>query len=88
MSLADELLADLEEGGEEVEQSDEDMEAEVADIDEASLTTAKSANTVRNVAKLLDSKEVSLTFQLFRTMGISFQFFLLTYHKEYRGHLV
>lgn len=62
MSLADELLADLEEGGEEVEQSDEDMEAEVADIDEASLTTAKSANTVRNVAKLLDSKEVSLIF--------------------------
>lgn len=59
MSLADELLADLEEGGEEVEQSDEDMEAEVADIDEASLTTAKSANTVRNVAKLLDSKELA-----------------------------
>lgn len=59
MSLADELLADLEEGGEDVEQPDEDMEAEVADIDDVSITTIKPSNTVRNVAKLQGSKELA-----------------------------
>lgn len=60
MSLADELLADLEEGGEDVEQSEDDMEAEVADIDDVAITTIKPTNTVKNVAKLQGSKEVSL----------------------------
>ncbi|XP_076458994.1 U4/U6 small nuclear ribonucleoprotein Prp31-like [Babylonia areolata] len=59
MSLADELLADLEEGGEDVEQEDSDMEAEVDDIDDVALTTEKPSNSVKNVAKLLDSKELA-----------------------------
>ncbi|KAK7498270.1 hypothetical protein BaRGS_00010530 [Batillaria attramentaria] len=59
MSLADELLADLEEGGEDVEQSDDDMEAEVADIDDVSITAVKPTNTVRNVAKLQGSRELA-----------------------------
>lgn len=59
MSLADELLADLEEGGEDVEQSDSDMEAEIADIDDVAMVSGQSANTVRNVAKLQDSKELA-----------------------------
>ena len=57
MSLADELLADLEEGGD-VEQAESDMEAEVDDIDDVAITTEKPSNTVRTVAKLQDSKEV------------------------------
>lgn len=59
MSLADELLADLEEGGEDVEQEESDMEAEVDDIDDVALTTEKPSDSVRNVAKLLDSKELA-----------------------------
>ena len=61
MSLADELLADLEEGGEDVDEVDNDMEAEVDEIDDVALTTEKPSNSVRNVAKLQDSKEVHLT---------------------------
>ncbi|KAL8587798.1 U4/U6 small nuclear ribonucleoprotein Prp31 [Nucella lapillus] len=59
MSLADELLADLEEGGEDVEQEESDMEAEVDDIDDVALTAEKPTNSVRNVAKLLESKELA-----------------------------
>ena len=61
MSLADELLADLEEGGEDVDEVDSDMEAEVDEIDDVALTTEKPSNSVRNVAKLQDSKEVHWT---------------------------
>lgn len=61
MSLADELLADLEEGGEDVDEVDSDMEAEVDEIDDVALTTEKPSNSVRNVAKPQDSKEVHLT---------------------------
>lgn len=61
MSLADELLADLEEGGEDVDEVNSDMEAEVDEIDDVALTTEKPSNSVRNVAKLQDSKEVHLT---------------------------
>ncbi|KAK7111722.1 U4/U6 small nuclear ribonucleoprotein Prp31-like [Littorina saxatilis] len=59
MSLADELLADLEEGGEDVDQADSDMEADVDDIDDVDITTEKPSNSVKNVAKLQDSKELA-----------------------------
>ena len=60
MSLADELLADLEEGGEDVDQSDSDMEAEVADIDDIDISDQQQKSNVKSVAKLKDSKEVCL----------------------------
>lgn len=64
MSLADELLADLEEGGEEeVEQTDGDIaEAipNVEDVGEVDMDTqdALTSDCVKNVAKLRDSDQV------------------------------
>lgn len=60
MSLADELLADFEEAGEDVEDTEGDGQTmELADVDDVSLTSqAVSKNSVRNIAKLRDSAEV------------------------------
>ena len=62
MSLADELLADLEEGGEdEVETGGAETGDALADIDDVSAMETDSkidAKSVRGVAKLLDSEEV------------------------------
>ena len=74
MSLADELLADLEEGGEDVDEVNSDMEAEVDEINDVALTTEKPSNSVRNVAKLQDSKEVHLTV-VYVTLIISVIYF-------------
>lgn len=61
MSLADELLADLEEGGEELDSIEEEGDNEINDIiDDVEDTTEKIAgSTVKSVAKLKDSKELA-----------------------------
>ena len=63
MSLAEELLADLEEGGEEELDTVEDGAAEdVADVEDATAMETDAdidQKSVRGVAKLLDSDQVS-----------------------------
>ena len=61
MSLADELLADLEEiaeEGEDEELNDGDINDEIEDIDEMEIDT--KMDSVRNIAKLRHGDEVSL----------------------------
>lgn len=60
MSLADELLADLEEGGEEIESADEEGETAIKDITDDGMEIGSSDPmlSVRNVAKLKDSQEL------------------------------
>ncbi len=62
MSLADELLADLEDVGEEAVDAEEedDPAADVADgvLDDVTMAVDTSQHTVKNIAKLLDSEEV------------------------------
>ena len=58
MSLADELLADLEEGGEDIEQDEDEVQAEIADVEEITMDMDKQYSSVSCVAKLRDSKEV------------------------------
>ena len=60
MSLADELLADLEDVGEEaVEQAEEeDAAADVADIVEDVTMETDTSQSVKSIAKLLHSEEV------------------------------
>ncbi len=61
MSLADELLADLEEiaeEGEEEEVNDGDLNDEIEDIDDMEIET--KMDSVRNIAKLRHSAEVRL----------------------------
>ena len=63
MSLADELLADLEEGGdEELESGEADCVNAVPDIDDVGSMETEDADvdqkSVRSVAKLLDGDEV------------------------------
>ncbi|XP_041364240.1 U4/U6 small nuclear ribonucleoprotein Prp31-like [Gigantopelta aegis] len=59
MSLADELLADLEEGGEDVEQDEDEVQAEIADVEEVTMEMDKQYSSVSCVAKLRDSKELA-----------------------------
>lgn len=61
MSLADELLADFEEAGEDVEDTEVDSQMmELADVDDVSMATSVvSKNSVRNIAKLRDSEELT-----------------------------
>ena len=60
MSLADELLADLEEGGEEVMEDDASADEEADTIDD--VTTKEmdttSGDSIHSIAKLHDSKQV------------------------------
>ena len=63
MSLADELLADLEEGGdEEVDAAETEAIGAVPDIEDVSAMdtddTKVDVNSVHSVAKLLDGEEV------------------------------
>ncbi|GFS15856.1 U4/U6 small nuclear ribonucleoprotein Prp31 [Elysia marginata] len=60
MSLADELLADLEEGGEELDTIEEGDETEINDVDDIGMEIDHqgSSHTVRSVAKLKDSPEL------------------------------
>lgn len=82
MSLADELLADLEEGGEDVDEVNSDMEAEVDEIDDVALTTEKPSNSVRNVAKLQDSKEVHLTVVYLTLNSILLFIYFQSFHSD------
>ncbi|XP_045211862.1 U4/U6 small nuclear ribonucleoprotein Prp31-like [Mercenaria mercenaria] len=61
MSLADELLADFEEAGDDVEEHEGDGQTmELADVDDVTMETHIVAkNSVRNIAKLRDSEELS-----------------------------
>ncbi len=59
MSLADELLADLEDVGEEVEQEeDDDITDDVTEVTEVTLDPELAQLSVKNVAKLLHSEEL------------------------------
>jgi len=62
MSLADELLADFEDGGEDVEDNEgEGQMLELAEVDDVTMETQViGKNSVRNIAKLRDSEEVSV----------------------------
>ncbi|XP_052788119.1 U4/U6 small nuclear ribonucleoprotein Prp31-like [Mya arenaria] len=61
MSLADELLADFEDAGEEVEENEgEGQMLELAEIDDVTMETQTvSKNSVRNIAKLRDGEELT-----------------------------
>ena len=59
MSLADELLADLEDAGEEVEQPDQEAPEEVPEVAEVPMAVENLQQSVRNIAKLRDSIEVT-----------------------------
>ena len=63
MSLADELLADLEEGGEDVADpcSNNDM-ADIEDIDDTVVAQQSQDKSVYSVARLQDSNEVLWEF--------------------------
>lgn len=56
MSLAEELLADLEEGGDELEQEGDDQDVE--DIEDVPMDTDIKEGSVHSVAKLLNSREL------------------------------
>ena len=60
MSLADELLADFEEDGDGVEEpEDESQMFELAEVEDVAMEQEQfNKNSVRNIAKLLDSDEV------------------------------
>ena len=60
MSLADELLADFEEEGDNHEDNDgEGQMVEMTDVDDVTMETdLNKKNSVRNIAKLRDSEEV------------------------------
>ena len=63
MSLADELLADLEEAGDDPQPEEEQGEVdEVTEVTEVTMETDTQQNTVHSIAKLRDSEEVQLTF--------------------------
>ena len=65
MSLADELLADLEDVGEEaVEQvEDEEADADVADvIEDVAMEIDTLQQSVKNIAKLVHSEEVFINY--------------------------
>ena len=64
MSLADELLADFDEAGDDVEDHEGDGQTmELAEVDDVTMETQSySRNSVRNIAKLRDSDEVYLVF--------------------------
>ena len=71
MSLADELLADLEEGGEEeIEQVGAEASDAVADIDDvgtSAMEVQQTDESVRSVAKLLHSDEVWIKLNVLRS---------------------
>ncbi len=59
MSLAEELLADLEEGGEEALEETEGQELdEIADVTDVVTETTADSESVHSIAKLRDSEEV------------------------------
>ena len=70
MSLADELMADFEEGGDEEEELMEERageremkEEDVGEVDETRMQTDLNANSIHNLAKLRDSKQVNTRYQ-------------------------
>ena len=60
MSLADELLADFEEDGDDVEEPEDDGQMlELAEVEDVAMDTEQfNKNSVRSIAKLRDSDEV------------------------------
>lgn len=60
MSLADELLADLEDVGEDTEQLEEGVPEEVPEVIDVPMEV-ENQKSVRNIAKLRDSIEVGPT---------------------------
>lgn len=68
MSLADELLADLEEGDDNLETNDAEEPEEVTEVTDIVMEVDTSRHSVRSVAKLRDSKEVRrlILFNIFK----------------------
>ena len=64
MSLADELLADFEEDGDDVEEPEDDGQMlELAEVEDVAMDTEQfNKNSVRSIAKLRDSDEVGVHF--------------------------
>ena len=62
MSLADELLADFEEDGDDVEEPEDDGQMlELAEVEDVAMDTEQfNKNSVRSIAKLRDSDEVGV----------------------------
>ena len=62
MSLADELLADFEEDGDDMEEPESEAQMfELAEVEEVTMEQEQvNKNSVRNIAKLRDSEEVSV----------------------------
>ena len=60
MSLADELLADLEAGGEESTQNQDEAEDEAPEVEEVAMETDTDISSVKNIAKLCNSEEVKV----------------------------
>ena len=58
MSLADELLADLEDGTEDDPQQDDDLEVEDAVPEDVVMGMDPKQATLNSIAKLLDSEQV------------------------------
>lgn len=60
MSLADELLADLEEGGDALGETETEALTELTEVEDVIMETdmLKGRNSVRSVAKLRDSDQV------------------------------
>jgi len=63
MSLAEELLADLEDGGEdiadELEESDQTKLEDIAEeVEDVSMQVDSDVNSIHSIAKLRDSKQV------------------------------
>jgi len=65
MSLADELVADFEEGGDEEEElmeqevTERTKEEDVGEVDDIRMQADGNANSIHSLAKLRDSKQVS-----------------------------
>lgn len=61
MSLADELLADLEEAGEDELDESLDLKAEIEDVEDIIMDVDTNQDSVRSIAKLLDSNHLKET---------------------------
>ncbi|XP_013402821.1 U4/U6 small nuclear ribonucleoprotein Prp31-like [Lingula anatina] len=59
MSLADELLADLEDIADEANRDGDEQEDEVEDVEEVAMELDSKQQSVRSIAKLRDSKELA-----------------------------
>lgn len=72
MSLADELLADFEEAGDDVGETEgEGQMLELAEVDDVTMEThVVTKNSVRNIAKLRDSEEVWMSLYVLSMLPV------------------